>query len=146
MKKVFTLLFIALIQPVFGQSWKDQHLPADQRSALLLKELTTSEKISWLMHENPAIPRLGLPGYNWWNEALHGVARNGKATVFPQAINLAATFDTSLVYEIGQVISTEARAKYNIARQHNLNTGNYAGLTFWSPNINIFRDPRWGCG
>lgn len=146
MKKVFTLLFIALIQPVFGQSWKDQHLPADQRSALLLKELTTSEKISWLMHENPAIPRLGLPGYNWWNEALHGVARNGKATVFPQAINLAATFDTSLVYEIGQVISTEARAKYNIARQHKLSTGNYAGLTFWSPNINIFRDPRWGRG
>ncbi|PYU45572.1 MAG: beta-glucosidase [Acidobacteria bacterium] len=93
----------------------------------------------------PAIPRLGIPAYNWWNEGLHGVARSGNATVFPQAIGLAATWDTDLIHRVADVISTEARAKYNDAIQHG-NTGRYYGLTFWSPNINIFRDPRWGRG
>src|SRR5947207_10304084 len=93
----------------------------------------------------PGIPRLSIPAYNWWNEGLHGVARSGNATVFPQAIGLAATWDTDLIHRVADVISTEARAKYNDAIQHG-NTGRYYGLTFWSPNINIFRDPRWGRG
>jgi beta-glucosidase len=93
----------------------------------------------------PASPRLQIPAYNWWNEGLHGVARSGVATAFPQAIGLAATWDTDLLHRVAEVISTEARAKYNDAIAHN-NTGRYFGLTFWSPNINIFRDPRWGRG
>ncbi len=93
----------------------------------------------------PAIPRLGIPAYDWWNEALHGVARAGLATVFPQAIGLAATWDTDLESRVADAISTEARAKYNDAQKHD-NHARYYGLTFWSPNINIFRDPRWGRG
>jgi beta-glucosidase len=107
--------------------------------------MTTEEKVSQMQDVAPAIPRLDIPAYNWWNEALHGVARSGTATVFPQAIGLAATWDTDLLHRIADTISTEARAKYNDAIAHN-NTGRYYGLTFWSPNINIFRDPRWGRG
>jgi beta-glucosidase len=107
--------------------------------------MTLEEKASQMQDVAPAIPRLGIPAYNWWNEGLHGVARSGNATVFPQAIGLAATWDTDLVHRIADVISTEARAKYNDAMQRG-NTGRYFGLTFWSPNINIFRDPRWGRG
>ncbi|TAM80139.1 MAG: glycoside hydrolase family 3 protein [Acidobacteria bacterium] len=98
-----------------------------------------------MQHTAPAIPRLGIPSYDWWNEALHGVARSGYATVFPQAIGMAATWDSDLVYQEGRVISTEARAKYNQAQREG-NHSIYYGLTFWSPNINIFRDPRWGRG
>jgi beta-glucosidase len=93
----------------------------------------------------PAIPRLNIPAYEWWNEGLHGVARSGLATVFPQAIGLAATWDTDLEHRIADTISTEARAKFNDAILHD-NHSRYYGLTFWSPNINIFRDPRWGRG
>ena len=107
--------------------------------------MTIEEKVSQMQDVAPAIPRLDIPAYNWWNEALHGVARSGTATVFPQAIGLAATWDTDLLHRIADTISTEARAKYNDAIGHN-NTGRYYGLTFWSPNINIFRDPRWGRG
>src|SRR5258706_1235052 len=107
----------------------------------LVSRLTLAEKAAQMLHEAPAIPRLGIPAYNWWNEGLHGVARSGNATVFPQAIGLAATWDTDLVHRVADVISTEARAKYNDAVQHG-NTARYYGLTFWSPNINIFRDPR----
>ncbi|MCB0587608.1 MAG: glycosyl hydrolase, partial [Phaeodactylibacter sp.] len=89
--------------------------------------------------------RLGIPQYNWWNECLHGVARNGRATVFPQAIGLAATFDTDLIHRIGRAISMEARAKYNASVANGLRE-RYQGLTFWTPNVNIFRDPRWGRG
>src|SRR5262245_55714570 len=92
-----------------------------------------------------AIPRLGVPAYEWWNEALHGVARAGIATVFPQAIGLAATFDENLVWRMADVTSTEARAKHHEA-ERNDDRARYKGLTFWSPNINIFRDPRWGRG
>src|SRR5437773_12182306 len=107
--------------------------------------MTLEEKISQMQNNAPAIPRLGIPAYGWANEALHGVALAGHATVFPQAIGLAATWDTDLVHSIADVISTEARAKHNDAIQH----GNFAehyGLDFWSPHINIFRDPRWGRG
>ncbi len=98
-----------------------------------------------MQNHAPAIPRLGIPAYDWWNEALHGVARAGVATVFPQAIGLAATWDTDLMLDVSTVISEEARAKYNEAIRNNQH-GIYQGLTFWSPNINIFRDPRWGRG
>jgi beta-glucosidase len=123
----------------------DPSLPIDQRVNDLVSRMTLEEKASQMQDVAHAIPRLGIPAYNWWNEGLHGVARAGNATVFPQAIGLAATWDTDLVHRIADVISTEARAKYNDAIQHG-NTSRYFGLTFWSPNINIFRDPRWGRG
>jgi beta-glucosidase len=123
----------------------DTSLPVEQRVDDLVSRMTMEEKASQMQDVARAIPRLGIPAYNWWNEGLHGVARAGIATVFPQAIGLAATWDTDLVHGIADVISTEARAKYNDAMQHG-NAGRYFGLTFWSPNINIFRDPRWGRG
>ena len=123
----------------------DPSLPIDQRVSDLASRLTLDEKVSQIQDVAVAIPRLGIPAYNWWNEALHGVARAGHATVFPQAIGLAATWDTDLIHRVADVISTEARAKYNDAIAHG-NSSRYYGLTFWSPNINIFRDPRWGRG
>ena len=111
----------------------------------LISQMTIEEKISQLVYKSPAIERLGIPEYNWWNECLHGVARAGIATVFPQAIALAATFDDCLIKEIAEAISDEARAKFNEGVKHG-NRGQYWGLTFWTPNINIFRDPRWGRG
>ena len=111
----------------------------------LIDSMTTEEKISQLLHQSPAVERLGIPEYNWWNEALHGVARAGAATVFPQAIGLAASFDREMVKSIASAISDEARAKYNQSVKSGLRL-KYHGLTFWSPNINIFRDPRWGRG
>ena len=117
----------------------------EERAADLVARMTLEEKVAQLQNDAPAIPRLGLPKYEWWNEALHGVARAGSATVFPQAIALAATFDTHLMSEIAQVISDEGRAKHHeFARRDQRHR--YHGLTFWSPNINIFRDPRWGRG
>ena len=123
----------------------DPSLPAEQRAADLVGRMTLEEKVSEMMNSSAAIPRLGVPAYNWWNEGLHGVARAGYATMFPQAIGMAATWDGPLLKDIGTVISTEARAKNNEALRHN-NRSIYYGLTFWSPNINIFRDPRWGRG
>ena len=111
----------------------------------LVGKMTLEEKASQLRYDAPAIDRLGIPAYNWWNEALHGVARAGTATVFPQAIALAAMFDEELQEKIGEVISDEARAKYNAQSSHG-DRDIYKGLTVWSPNINIFRDPRWGRG
>jgi beta-glucosidase len=111
----------------------------------LISRMTLEEKVSQLLYTSPAVERLGIPEYNWWNECLHGVARAGIATVFPQAIAMAATFDDGLVKQIADAISDEARAKYNEAIKQG-NRGQYWGLTFWTPNINIFRDPRWGRG
>ena len=111
----------------------------------LISQMTLEEKVSQLLYKSPAIERLGIPEYNWWNECLHGVARAGIATVFPQAIAMAATFDDELVEQIATAISDEARAKHNEAVKQG-NRGQYWGLTFWTPNINIFRDPRWGRG
>ena len=111
----------------------------------LISQMTVEEKVSQLLYRSEAIPRLGIPEYNWWNECLHGVARAGIATVFPQAIAMAATFDDALVEQIADAVSDEARAKYNEAVKQG-NRGQYWGLTFWTPNINIFRDPRWGRG
>lgn len=111
----------------------------------LVSQMTIEEKCSQLSAESPAIERLGIPSYNWWNEGLHGVARAGVATIFPQAIGLAATFDREVLRTVGDVTSREGRIKYNAAQKHG-NHSIYRGLTFWSPNINIFRDPRWGRG
>lgn len=117
----------------------------EERVDDLISQMTLADKVGQLMYAAPAIDRLGVPAYNWWNECLHGVARNGRATVFPQAIGLAATFDTELIQQVGKAISMEARAKYNLAVAHD-QRDQYQGLTFWSPNVNIFRDPRWGRG
>jgi beta-glucosidase len=110
----------------------------------LIAQMTLEERIAQLQDQAPGIPRLGIPAYNWWNEGLHGIARNGYATVFPQAIGLAATFDPALLAQVGEVVGTEARAKFN--PHQGTDSARYAGLTIWSPNINIFRDPRWGRG
>ncbi len=117
----------------------------EKQAKSIIAQMTLEEKISQMMNETPGIPRLGIEPYDWWNEGLHGVGRDGRATVFPQPISLAATFHPALVREIGDAIATEGRAKYEVARR-NHNYARYTGLTFWSPNINIFRDPRWGRG
>jgi beta-glucosidase len=120
-------------------------LDFEARTSILVSKMTLEEKISQLGNNAPAIPRLGVLEYNWWNECLHGVARAGTATVFPQAIGMAATFNPNLINDVAVVISDEARAKHHEALRNN-DYSQYKGLTFWSPNINIFRDPRWGRG
>jgi beta-glucosidase len=124
---------------------KDPTLPIETRVDDLISRMTLEEKISQMVYDAPAIERLDVPEYNWWNECLHGVGRAGVATVFPQAIGLAATWNTGLMHEIAETISSEARAKHHQALRKGIRQI-YAGLTFWSPNINIFRDPRWGRG
>lgn len=149
MKKVFfyacALLFFTTVLQAQKPAYLNTSLPLDARVKDLVSRLTLKEKVDQLMYTAPAIPRLNIPAYNWWNEALHGVARSGPATVFPQAIGLAATFDDQLALKESSAISDEARAMFN-AFQKNKNYAQYAGLTFWTPNINIFRDPRWGRG
>ena len=136
--------------PAAGQEsgdrpWLNASLPLEQRVDALVSRMTLAEKVSQMVNDAPAIPRLGIPPYDWWNEALHGVARAGLATVFPQAIGMGASWDPALLHTEAMAISDEARAKYSDAIAHNVHTI-YHGLTFWSPNINIFRDPRWGRG
>lgn len=131
----------AQVEPLFRQA----NAPIESRVNDLLKTLTLPEKISLLGNNSPAIDRLKIPNYNWWNEGLHGVARAGEATIFPQAIAMAATFNNDLLYDVATAVSTEARAKYNLSAKINRHLW-YMGLSFWSPNINIFRDPRWGRG
>jgi beta-glucosidase len=118
---------------------------AEKRARELVEQMTIEERASQLRYNAPAIERLNIPAYNWWNEALHGVARAGTATMFPQAIGLAAMFDDEFLQKIADIIATEGRAKYNEAVKHG-DHDIYKGLTFWSPNVNIFRDPRWGRG
>jgi beta-glucosidase len=140
-------LCASLAGPALAQqpAYLNPSLTFEQRAADLVSRLTLEEKVQQMKDVAPAIERLGLPAYNWWNEALHGVARSGLATVFPQAIGFAATWDDSLVFRMASVISDEARAKHH-EYVRNGSFGRYQGLTFWSPNINIFRDPRWGRG
>ena len=118
---------------------------ARKKAEELVSKMTVAEKASQLKYDSPAIERLDIPAYNWWNEALHGVARAGTATVFPQAIAMAAAFDDELMTRVGDAVSTEARAKYNASSAEE-DRDIYKGLTMWSPNVNIFRDPRWGRG
>ena len=149
-----TLLAAALLVPgaLAGDAalpnppYLDPALPIAQRVDDLVGRMTLEEKASQLVNQARAIPRLGIPAYNWWSEALHGVARNGYATVFPEPIGLAATFDPPLIHEMAVAIGTEARVKYNILARTTGEHGIFQGLDFWSPNINIFRDPRWGRG
>jgi len=155
-KKLVSSLFVfflfAIPARILGQqslaepAYKNPALSVEQRAADLVSRMTLEEKVSQIGHTADGVPRLGIPEYNWWNEGLHGVARAGTATVFPQAIALAATFDESLIHQVADVISTEFRAKYAETVHPDGSTDWYRGLTVWSPNINIFRDPRWGRG
>lgn len=127
------------------KQYRNRSLPAEARAANLLKHLTLEEKASLLMYESSAVKRLDIKQYNWWNEALHGVARNGSATVFPQPVGMASSFDDALLLEVFTAVSDEARVKYRMAARDG-EIDRYEGITFWTPNINIFRDPRWGRG
>ena len=151
MPRLLSSLTIALLAIAAGRAgaqtlpYQNQSLPFETRVNDLVGRMTLEEKVQQMKDVAPAIDRLGIPAYNWWNEALHGVARAGLATVFPQAIGMAATWDDSLIFKLATVVSDEARAKYHEAIRNDSNQ-RYQGLTFWSPNINIFRDPRWGRG
>jgi beta-glucosidase len=127
-------------------SYLDTSLSFAERAKDLVGRLTLEEKVGLMNHPAHAVPRLNIPAYNYWSEALHGVARNGRATVFPQAIAMAATWDKDLIHQVATAISDEGRAKYHEALRRNGYTAQYQGLNFWSPNVNIFRDPRWGRG
>jgi beta-glucosidase len=152
MKNKFLLgvcLLTFIVSNLFAQAqsypFQNKNLSIDQRVKDLVGRMTLEEKVNEMLYNAPGVKRLGVPEYNWWNEALHGVGRSGRATIFPQAIGLAATFNDELVFEEANVISDEARAMYNVAVKKDYRM-QYGGLTFWSPNINIFRDPRWGRG
>jgi len=155
MKKTLTIILLgtlALIlnkavaqQSASGFPFQNPSLTTEERVNDLVSRMTLKEKADQLLYTAPAIPRLGIPSYNWWNEALHGVARAGYATVFPQSITIANSWDQNLMFKVATAISDEARAKYHEFQRRG-KTGIYQGLTFWSPNINIFRDPRWGRG
>jgi len=148
--KLKTLTMTCLVSLLFscdGYQYPYQNIKLDFeiRAVDLVSRMTLEEKVGQLTHYADAVEHLGIPEYNWWNECLHGVARSGKATVFPQAIGMAATFDRDLMFRMADITSTEARAKYHDYFSKGKH-GMYQGLTFWSPNINIFRDPRWGRG
>ena len=132
-------------QKEYEYPFRNPNLATEERVADLISRLTLEEKASLMLYNAAPIERLGIPAYNWWNEALHGVARAGRATVFPQAIGMAASFDEEMVLKVASIVSDEGRAKYNEAVKTG-NRGQYLGLTYWTPNINIFRDPRWGRG
>ena len=139
------LAFFAALASAQQPTYLDTHLSPQERAHDLVGRMTLEEKVNQLEDWATAIPRLGIPDYQTWNEALHGIARAGYSTVFPQAIGMGATWDPQIVQSMGNVISDEARAKYNEAQREG-NHRIFYGLTFWSPNINIFRDPRWGRG
>src|ERR1700733_1284433 len=139
-------VMLGAAQPQDVPAYKNTNLSFEERAHDLEQRMTLEEKVSQLGHTADAIGRLEIPEYNWWNEGLHGVARAGVATVFPQTIGLAATFDDALLLQDADAISTEFRAKYNADKGEDGSSAWYHGLTVWSPNINIFRDPRWGRG
>ncbi len=151
MSNIKTIFLSGYLVLIGAYAWAQQYPFQDPNQSIelrtqdLISRLTLEEKIGQMTHYAEAVDRLGIPKYNWWNESLHGVARAGSATIFPQAIGLAATWDTDLMYRIGSVIGIEARAKFNVFTKHG-QRGIFEGLTFWSPNVNIFRDPRWGRG
>ena len=147
MKAILYTLAGAALLTLHASGAGDARLTVDPRVDSLIARMTLSEKVSQMMHTSPAIPRLGIPAYNWWNECLHGVGRSGdKVTVFPQAIGMAATFDPAALQTTAEAISDEARGIYNATLGTPDQGKQYKGLTFWTPNINIFRDPRWGRG
>ncbi|MDR1004224.1 MAG: glycoside hydrolase family 3 C-terminal domain-containing protein [Prevotellaceae bacterium] len=144
-QKIFYLLPLLALMGCGEPSYKDTSLSPERRAELLLKELTAEEKVSLMMDSSKPVERLGIKPYNWWNEALHGVARAGLATVFPQPIGMAASFSPETVYEVFTAVSDEARAKHTRYVSEG-SYGRYEGLTFWTPTVNILRDPRWGRG
>lgn len=148
MKQLFISILMAMTLNTMAQRlpFQDPTLPVEQRVEDLLSRLTLDEKVSLMMNGSPAIDRLGIPQFNWWSEALHGVGRNGLSTVFPSCIGMACSFDEELVGRIYEAVSDEARAKNTEQRRQGKPVGRYQGLSFWTPNINIFRDPRWGRG
>jgi beta-glucosidase len=153
--RALSILFVLVILPLSLRAqpqsdhpsfqFMNPSLPINQRVDDLIGRMTLEEKVSQMRDHAPAIQRLGVPKYDWWNEGLQGVAFAGYATNFPQVIGMAATWDTNLVHHMGETISTEARAKYNQTMREDHHEM-FFGLTFWAPNINIFRDPRWGRG
>ena len=146
MKRIISALLCAFTGVIcYAQPYKNANLPAADRAADLVSRLTLEQKVALMQNGSPAIPEFGIKAYDWWNEALHGVGRAGIATVFPQAIGMAASFDDALLLDVFTTVSDEARAK---SAQYSENGGlrRYQGLTFWTPNVNIFRDPRWGRG
>jgi beta-glucosidase len=151
MKNLFSLIILLLISGcnphprTYDFPFQNPELTIEERINDLVSRLTLEEKATLMLYNSPAIERLGIPEYNWWNECLHGVARAGRATVFPQTIGMAATFDEDLLFRVATAISDEARAKHHEAVRKG-NRAQYLGLSFWTPNINIFRDPRWGRG
>ncbi|HLN72141.1 MAG TPA: glycoside hydrolase family 3 N-terminal domain-containing protein, partial [Prolixibacteraceae bacterium] len=142
---LLSFLAVSLFVGAQNEPFRNRTLSADERVDDLLPRLTLEEKIGLMMDVSKPVDRLDIPVYNWWNEALHGVGRAGLATVFPQAVGMAATFDDQQVNSVFTAVSDEARAKFNDFRSNGKH-GRYEGLTFWTPNVNIFRDPRWGRG
>ena len=148
MNKAAFLLCLLCANFSFGQNfpYKDPHLSSEERAKDLISRLTLKEKALLMQDQSPAIPRLGIKKFNWWSEALHGLANNDSVTVFPEPIGMAASFDDSLVYKIFNAVSDETRAKYNQSQDRGLENRRFLSLSVWTPNINIFRDPRWGRG
>ena len=143
--KLFYLLPFLALTGCGEPSYKDASLSPERRAELLVKELTLEEKAHLMMDGSRSVERLGIKPYNWWNEALHGVARAGLATVFPQPIGMAASFNPEMVYEVFNAVSDEARAKNTYYASQD-SRERYQGLTMWTPTVNIYRDPRWGRG
>lgn len=147
--RIATMALVATVSPIILSAqpiFTDVSRSASERAEDIVKHMTLEEKVSLMMYNSPAVERLGIKTYNWWNEALHGVARNGNATVYPMPIAMAASFDTELLERVFTSVSDEGRIKWNIARSADEKDMWYKGLTYWTPNINIFRDPRWGRG
>lgn len=148
MRRIFVMAGFTLLMlggTMFAQQYKNPNLPVEERAADLCSRLTLEEKVALMQNASPAIPRLDIPQFEWWSEALHGVGLNGKATVFPATIGMAASFNDTLLYKVYCAASDEARAKNNEARRSG-EIKRFQGLSFWTPNVNIFRDPRWGRG
>ena len=149
MKKLFLTLAVAVISSTASAQqfpYQNYKLPVEQRVDDLLSRLTLEEKVQLMMNGSKPVKRLGIPQWDWWSEALHGVGRNGLSTVFPSCVGMACSFDDELINRIYDAVSDEARAKNTALRKQGLPVGRYQGLSFWTPNINVFRDPRWGRG
>ncbi|HEX3164976.1 MAG TPA: glycoside hydrolase family 3 N-terminal domain-containing protein, partial [Chitinophagaceae bacterium] len=152
MKKTLSIVVLFFSISVYAQDYKsfpmwDPSLPIETRVNDVVSRLTLEEKVKQMLNATPAIPRLGIPAYDWWNETLHGVARTPfKVTSYPQAIGMAATWDTTSLYRMADYSALEGRAVHNKATELGREKERYLGLTYWTPNINIFRDPRWGRG
>ena len=150
MKKLIITVAIVALSASFAAAqqypYQDRSLTPQERAEDLLGRLSLDQKVSLMTHDSPAVPEFGIRRYNWWNEALHGCARAGLATSFPQSIGMAASWDDELLVQVFDIASTEQRIKFVQGRTENLEDVGYHGLTVWTPNINLFRDPRWGRG